>query len=126
MSIPFFDGGNTLATIAKARAVLGQAEADERSGRDGVIYTLSNTWTTLQDAIEKVGVARKSLEAAQERARISEAEYSIGLLLYDNWIIIENNLVAAKKNFLSVERDALIAEANWVQAKGETLDHDQE
>ena len=121
---PFFDGGNTIATVSKSKAVLGQAEADEKSGRDGVIYTLSNTWTTLQDAVEKVGVAQKLLEAAQERARIAEAEYSIGLLIYDNWIIIENNLVTAKRTFLSTERDALVAEANWVQAKGGTLDHD--
>lgn len=123
LTFPFFDGGNTIANVAKARAVLGQAEADERSGRDGVIYTLSNTWTTLQDAIEKVGVAKKSLNAAEERAKIAEAEYSIGLLIYDNWIIIENNLVTAKRSYLSAERDALIAEANWIQAKGETLDY---
>lgn len=125
LSLPIFDGGNTIATVSKAKAALGQAEADERSGRDGVIYTLSDTWTKLQDAMDKVDVARKSLEAAQERARISEAQYSIGLLIYDNWIIIENNLVAAKRSFLAAERDALVAEANWIQAKGETLDHDQ-
>ena len=125
LAFPFFDGGNLIASAAKARAVLGQAEADERSGRDGVIFTLSNTWTVLQDAIERVGVAGKSLHAAEERARIAEAEYSIGLLIYDNWIIIENNLVAAKRNYLSTERGALIAEANWIQAKGETLDYDK-
>ena len=126
LSLPIFDGGNTIATVQKAKASLRQAEADEKSGRDGVIYTLSDTWTRLQDSIEKVGVAKKSLYAAEERAKISEAQYSIGLLIYDNWIIIENNLVVAKRNFLAVERDALIAEANWIQAKGETLDHDQE
>lgn len=125
LTFPFFDGGNLIAAATKARAVLGQAEADERSGRDGVIYTLSNTWTTLQDAIEKVGVAKKSLDAATERAKIAEAEYSIGLLIYDNWIIIENNLVTAKRSYLSAERDALVAEANWIQAKGETLDYDK-
>lgn len=124
LTMPIFDGGNTIATVSKARAALGQAEADERSGRDGVVYTLSDTWTKLQDAIDKVGVAQKSLEAAEERARISEAQYSIGLLIYDNWIIIENNLVTAKRNYLSAQRDALIAEANWIQAKGETLDDD--
>jgi len=125
LTFPFFDGGNTIATVAKSRAALGQAEADERSGRDGVIFTLSNTWTVMQDAIDKVFVAKKSLEASLERARIAEAEYSIGLLIYDNWIIIENNLVTAKRTYLAAERDALIAEANWVQAKGGTLDYDQ-
>ena len=36
-----------------------------------------------------------------------------------------NNLVTAKRSYLSAERDALIAEANWIQAKGETLDYDK-
>jgi len=124
LSWPMFDGGSTLATIKKARATLGQTEADERSGRDGVILTLSNTWTKLRDTVEEVAVQKKSLEAAQERARIAEAEYSIGILTYDNWIIIEDNLVSAKKSYISAQNNALIAEANWVQAKGGTLDYD--
>ena len=67
---------------------------------------------------------KKVLSAAEERARISEAEYSIGLISYDNWIIIENNLVSAKKSFVTAELAALISEANWIQAKGGTLDYD--
>lgn len=124
LTFPIFDGGNTIATVQQAKAVLGQAEASERSGRDGVILTLSNTWTQLQNTIDNVGVQRKVLEAAEVRAKIAEAEYSIGLLIYDNWIIIENDLVSAKKNFVNAELNALIAEANWIQAKGGTLDYD--
>ena len=124
LTFPIFDGGNTIATVRQARATLNQTEADERSGRDGVIVTLSNTWTQLQNTIDNVAVQRKVLEAAEERARIAEAEYSIGLLIYDNWIIIENNLVSAKKSFVNAELTALIAEASWIQAKGGTLDHD--
>lgn len=126
ITFPIFDGGSRYATADKAKGALGQAQADERSGRDGVIFTLANTWTQLQDKIDNVGVQKKALEAAQERARIAEAEYSIGLLSYDNWIIIENNLVAAKKVYVAAQNSALTAEANWVQAKGGTLDYDQE
>ena len=121
---PFFDGGNTIATVQQAKATLAQTEADERSGRDGVIVTLSNTWMQLQNTIDNVGVQQKVLTAAQERARIAEAEYSIGLVSYNDWVIIENNLVSAKTSFVSAELNALIAEANWVQAKGGTLDYD--
>lgn len=124
VTLPLFDGGNTIAGLAKAKAALGQAREDERSGRDGVIFTLSDTWTKLQDALDTVEVQRKFLEATAERARISEAEYAIGLLSYDNWIIIEDNLVSAKKNFLNAEAAALIAEATWIQAEGGTLDHE--
>ena len=124
LTLPIFDGGNTIATVRQARATLNQTEADEQSGRDGVIVTLSNTWTQLQNTIDNVGVQRKVLTAAQERAKIAEAEYSIGLVSYNDWIIIENNLVSAKTNFVNAQLSALVAEANWVQAKGGTLDYD--
>lgn len=124
-SLPIFQG-DIIAGVPKAKAAWKQAIEDERSGRDGVIYTLSNTWTTLQNTLDQVEVSRKSLEAASERAKISTAEYSIGLLTYDNWIIIENNLVTAKKTLLSAQQAALIAEANWIQAKGGTLDYDEQ
>ena len=124
LTLPIFNGGETVATVSQARATLTQTEADERSGRDGVIVTLSNTWTQLQNAIDNVTVQQKVLDAAQERARIAEAEYSIGLMIYDNWIIIENNLVSAKTTFVNAELSALVAEANWIQAKGGTLDYD--
>ncbi|MBP7055303.1 MAG: TolC family protein [Candidatus Omnitrophica bacterium] len=124
MSVPFFDGGNMIANVTKAKAALGQAEEDERSGRDGVILTLSDTWTKLQNALDNVNVQKKFLEATQERARISRAEYSIGMTSFDNWIIIENNLVSSQKTYVNAEADSLIAEANWIQAKGGTLDYD--
>lgn len=126
MTFSIFDGGNKIAMVQKAKGALGQSQADERSGRDSVIFTLANTWTQLQDAIDNVEVQKKVLEAAQERAKISAAEYAIGLLSYDNWIIIEDNLVSAKKAYISVQNASLVAEANWVQAKGGTLDYDQE
>lgn len=125
ITFPFFDGGNMFANVSKAKAALGQAREDERSGHDSVILTLSDTWTKLQDTIDQVGVQRKFLEATNVRAKIARAEYSLGLLLYDNWIIIENNLVTTKKSFLSAEAAAMVAEANWIQAKGGTLEYDK-
>lgn len=125
ITFPIFDGGNRLATAQKAKSFLSQTQADERSGRDGVIFTLASTWTALQDAIDNVEVQKKALDAAKERARISQAEYAIGLLLYDNWIIIEDNLVSAKKSYIGAQNAALIAEANWIQAKGGTLDYEE-
>lgn len=126
ITFPIFDGGNRFATVDKAKGALGQAAADERSGRDGVILTLANTWTQLQDAIDDVVVQKTALAAAQERAKIADAEYSIGFMLYDNWIIIENNLVSAEMTYINAQTAALVAEANWVQAKGGTLDYDKE
>jgi len=126
LTLPIFDGGNRFAAVSKAKAVLGQANDDERSGRDGVILTLADTWTKLQNAVENVAVQQKFLEATEERAKIARAEYAIGLMSFDNWIIIENNLVTAKNSFVNAELNAVIEEAGWIQAKGGTLDYDKE
>jgi len=40
-------------------------------------------------------------------------------------VIIEDNLVSAKKEFLNAGADLLIAEAQWIKAKGGGLDDQQ-
>jgi len=119
---PIFQGGLRIADVDKAKAVLAQLRADEKSGRDGVILTMEDTWTQLQNTMEDEKVQEKFLAANAERSKISNAEYSIGLLLFDNWIIIEDNLVRSKKAVLDAQAAMLIAEANWIQAKGGTLE----
>lgn len=125
VSFPLFEGGSRVAKVTKAKAGLNQAEFEERSGRDDVIFTLQETWTSLQDALDEYAVREKFLAAAKERAKIADSQYSSGLLTFDDWTIIQDNLVAAEKNFLNIKSDALVAEAAWIQAKGGTLDYDK-
>jgi len=125
VTMPIFEGGLRVAQVSKAQAAYNQAEADARSTQDSVVVSLEKTWVALQDAIETVETQRKALNAAQERSKIAEAQYSIGFITFDNWIIIENDLVSAKKAYLNAQANALLAEANWIQAKGETLEYAQ-
>lgn len=122
LSFPLFEGGSNLAKISKAKSTLAQSMADERSGRDGVILTLEETWAQLRDALDYVSVQQKFLEASAERAKIAQAQYSTGLISFDAWTIIEDDLVKVKKSFLNAQADYLLAEAVWVQARGGTLD----
>jgi len=125
VSIPIFEGGLRQAQVSKAKALYSQLEADERSIRDSLTVTLKQYWADLQDALEMVEVQRKILEAAEERSKIAEAQYSTGFITFDNWIIIENDLVKAKKTYLDALANALLAEANWIYAKGGTLEYAQ-
>ena len=124
VSLPIFEGGSRFADVSKARAKLRQLESDERSGRDTVLLTLEDTWKDLQDSIENVSVRKKFLEAAEERARITTTQYETGLTSFDDWIIIEDNLVNSKKSYLNARANMLIAEAYWIQATGGTLEYD--
>jgi outer membrane protein TolC len=65
------------------------------------------------------------LLANEERSRISEAEYATGFTTYDNWTIIQDNLVSAKTAYLNAQAEALLAEASWIYAKGEVLEYAQ-
>lgn len=125
VSMPIFEGGLRHAQLAQARALYNQAEANERSTRDGVIVSLSQAWTALENTVDNVEVQAKILLANQERSNIAEAQYSTGFITFDNWIIIENDLVKAKKDYLTAQANAATAEANWIQAKGETLEYAQ-
>ncbi len=125
VSFPIFEGGSRIAETSKARSEYRQAKADEKSGRDSVLVTLETAWKDLQDEIANVSVKKKFLEAAQERSKISSAQYEKGLTSFDDWIIIEDNLVDAKKDYLNAQTNMLIDEAYWIQAIGGTLEYDK-
>ncbi|MFA5117261.1 MAG: TolC family protein [Candidatus Omnitrophota bacterium] len=123
LSFPLFEGGLRSAQVARAKAVYNQAEADERSTKDNIIVGLQQSWAALQDSLETVAVQKKFLLAVEERSLIAEAQYSLGLIQFDTWTIIEDDLVSRKKVFLNAQVNALLAEADWVQAKGEILEY---
>ena len=123
LTFPLFEGGRRWAEVSKARAVLNQKQADERSSRDTVILALEETWTNWQNATDNVAVQKNFLQASEERAKIAQSQYSNGLISFDNWTIIEDALVQAKKSFLDAKANAFLAEAQWIHARGGTLDY---
>lgn len=121
VSFPIFTGGSKAAAVKKASAALEQAQADENSGRDGAFLTLVNAWVSFQNALDQVETDKKFLEAAQEMANVSRAQYDLGMVTFNDWTLIEDNLVTTTKNYLASRAGALTAEAVWVQARGGLL-----
>ncbi|MDP8304937.1 MAG: TolC family protein [Candidatus Chlorobium antarcticum] len=120
--VPIYEGGSGRAGVARARAVVSREEADLKSGLHGMLDLLEERWKLYMDARQYVAVRKKFLEAAVERAAIANAQYSNGLISFDDWVIIEDSLVSAKKEFLNAGANLLVAEAQWIQSKGEGLD----
>lgn len=124
LSMPIFEGGLKFAQVSQARALLNQLRANERSSKDNVILALEQTWAALQNAIDNLEVQKKSLFAGEERFKIADAQYSTGFISFDNWTIIQDNFVRMKKAFLDAQSNVLFAEADWILAKGETLEYE--
>ncbi len=123
VSLPLFEGGLRSAQVSQAASVLRQAEAQVRSTLDSTRLDLQQAWETFREAVEAVESAKVSLAANEERSKIAAAQYSTGFISYDNWTIIEDNIVQSKKTYLNVQANALLAEAQWINAKGETLEY---
>ena len=125
LSYPLFDGGLTLSRIASAEAVLRQTKADEESGRNQALLSLNNALAVFMNAEEALTVQKKFMDASEERAKIAQAEYSMGLITFDNWTIIKDDLVRQKKAYLDAEAGLLAAEAAWFQAIGGGLNDEK-
>ncbi len=120
-SMPIFEGGRRIANNDRAAARLMEAASTETSTFDAVLANLESAWQQLKDAVEAYEVQKKYLAADEVRAKIARAQYANGLLIFDNWIIIENNYVRSQIAYVNAEADMLIAEAAWIRARGEAL-----
>ncbi|OGF45797.1 MAG: hypothetical protein A2452_10725 [Candidatus Firestonebacteria bacterium RIFOXYC2_FULL_39_67] len=122
VSLDLFDGGRRTAQVEKAASLILQADFDLIASSFDLEAALFNSWINFQNASDQAGVRKKFLEATTERAKIAEIQYSNGLIAFDNWIIIEDDLVNSKKSLLDAQINSLSAENSWLNAKGETLE----
>jgi outer membrane protein TolC len=118
LSIPIWSGGQTRHEVVKAKASLLAADADLTTVLDKRVRVLAEAKQSFTDAVENVEVQTKYEEAADIRAQISRQQYEGGLLSFENWIVIEDDLIAKKEKLLDARKSALMAEAAWWQAIG--------
>jgi len=101
---------------------LDNASASLKSQQETSLYTLYRTYNNLLTAYDQVEVQGLFFEASQERSKIGMAQYTSGLLIFDNWIIIEDDLVRAERSLVQARADALFAETEWLKSKGVGLE----
>jgi len=121
LSLPLWSGGKTGHEVTKARAAVAAANADLADTFNGVINSLAEARQGLMNAVEDVEVQEKYLEAAETRAEIARQQYEDGLLSFENWVVIEDDLVNRKKQLLDARRSAMRAEASWWRATGRSV-----
>lgn len=116
--VPLFEGGTQFFDLSKAKATYKAALASEHRTRDTVVYGIESQWAATMDAVAFVKVQLKFLEAADLRAQIMATQYASGTASFEDWNLIEDDLVNARKAYLNAQRDALLAKARWLQAQG--------
>jgi outer membrane protein len=121
LDVPLYPGGRTRHEVEAARAALRQAEQRMRSREGDVLGDLVSAHASLLDGIDQVDVRIEFRDAAQVRAEIGRSQYASGLMTFEDWDVIENDLINAEQALLASRRDAVLAEAAWDLAKGKVL-----
>jgi outer membrane protein TolC len=122
LSFDLYDGGKKNLAVANAKSNEAIQELELSAGQRDTALTLEKAWDNLLDARDSIHAAQEQLQATTERSTIAAEQYANGLISFDNWIIIEDALVSAQQQELSSKIDALVQEANWLNAKGGNLD----
>ncbi len=120
LSVPLFNGGRDFYSTYSADSKWSASLFEQQQTDLDLLYQLRQTYNSFLDSIEKVKVYKSFVEAAKTRAKIARSKYNTGLLSFENWDIIENDLINKEKVNIQALRDRRIAEAAWMrsQSKG--------
>jgi len=118
MQLNLFNGRETSAEVAKASAMLLEAQERKRKVELAIDLELQRAELALQDAEERLRVSAKSVEQAQESARVNRLRFKEGALLTADLIAVENRLTEAMVRRTVAETAQRIALADLRRALG--------
>lgn len=118
LSLPLFTGGASFQGVRAARADLKKADADAVQAYHQAYVDLQAAWTAFQNARDNADLQKDLIEAATTRALIAQGQYTSGLMGFEDWDLIENDLIQTHKQNLVALRGAVRAEAAWESAQG--------
>lgn len=118
VSYPLWPGGRNLHAWRQARDVLEETEWALEDLRNQVILNLADRLKDYRNAIDLVEVWHRFLAASELRADIARHEYTSGLVSFEDWARIENDLIDNRRRLLAAKQEAVRAEARWLRAAG--------
>ncbi len=118
LSWALFNGGKDYFASKSATADLEAASFNEESIGRQAADKLQQAWNAFVESIQKLKADQSFLEAAGVREEIGINRYNNGLLSFEDWDIIENDLISRQKQVLQSRKDRVISEAAWERALG--------
>jgi len=78
-----------------------RSEANRANTDRQVFINLKQSYADLESALDRVNAQREVVEAAEVRAQISRKKYATGLETFQDWDLIENDLITQQQMLLS-------------------------
>ena len=113
-----FNGGKDFYSYNASKLLVKAAEKRLENQNLELKRVLTTNYAAFEEAIASVNVSQAFLEAARVRSEIARSKYNNGLTNFDDWDIIENDLISRQRDYTLKVRDRLIAQAAWEKSQG--------
>ncbi len=121
VTIPIDAGGFVVASVRAAAAAKASLEAQFQYTDAQLAHTIEQAYVALQDAVETLKVQAELVEASKVQVTIAQEQYKLGLISFEDWDILETDLIGDQQTLLQNRRDLALARATYESALGKAL-----
>ncbi len=118
LTIPIFDGLRDLGTYRSSVESKYASESRKKSTMLDLVPRLRDALNLAKQSDIKYSIDTKFEKAASSRAEIARKKYNNGLLTFEDWDIIESELITRQMNFLQSKKDRILKYASWENLLG--------
>lgn len=118
LSFPLFNGGRDYYSTRSSMESLKASTLTKSSTLKEQVVKLKDAYVAYVQSVQKLKVDNAYVDAAEVREKVSRQKYNNGLSSFDDWDVIESDLIKRQKSYLQSQRDRIVSEAAWEQAQG--------
>lgn len=118
LSIPLFSGGKDWAATKSAASQWAAANHKKDATFRSEIVNLRTTFANYKVSSQRLKVDASLRDAQMIRGKIARGKYNNGLMSFEDWDRVENELIQSERAYLDSRRQRVSVEALWEQARG--------
>jgi outer membrane protein len=118
VSLDVWNWGATIHQTSQAKAQLERAKDGYEQLKDGITLEVTQTYLSLQQADEKIGVAGQAVTQAEENFRVTSDKFKAGLALNSDVLDADTALLQARTLYTQALVDYQLAEAKLKKTIG--------
>lgn len=118
LSIPLFDGFKTVSAYRSSTAKVAGNEFSTKNTILKITDTIRQSYYAYVESIQKEKLDESFARAAILRAEVARSKYKNGFLTFEEWDIVETDLISRQKEVLNSEKNRIIRQSVWEQAQG--------
>jgi len=121
IQIDLFSGGRTMAEVRKAKKKLTRAQEKAKEVCDGISLQVKAAFLAIQEAKDRIGVAREAVAQAEENLRLINNKYRENVVISTDVVDAETLLTRNKQNYYNALYDYIVAIAQLENAVGKKV-----